>query len=360
MKLGELFFNLGFKADTMKLKDFGRAVADLNMSSVLAATGFGAVYEGAKKLIQIAENIAQGTNKYTRETEKSSDAFQRWVGLAKVAGVDGKIMEQTLRDIAEAHQDLLMGKAPKNAQFWNFLHLTPDIMSGKDPGEVVFKMFERLKGYSTEQQASILRNLGMSIELLDIEKQFPDLRKAYNEQTILSGKELAEVNNSMKLAAQLSADMEKIWGHIGVTLLPIADGFVHIAQSLDDNILKSKQWKAYLEGVAFVMSSIAHPIKSAMLLADANGSKDDWKFKPMFRFPWQKFNLDGSIAPSGKDLSRASDVVGSDLQPKVHVVQHNQITVQGSHDPEAVAKEVDKQIGRHIDHAVASGSPGGF
>lgn len=64
MKLGELFFELGFKSDHMKLKDFGKAVSELNMSSILSAGSFGAMIHGAKELISMADEMAHGVNKF--------------------------------------------------------------------------------------------------------------------------------------------------------------------------------------------------------------------------------------------------------------------------------------------------------
>ena len=54
MKIGELFVELGFHADTMKLKEFTSALGELSMSSVMSVLGLGTLYESVKKIMGIA------------------------------------------------------------------------------------------------------------------------------------------------------------------------------------------------------------------------------------------------------------------------------------------------------------------
>ena len=52
MKIGELFMELGFKADTMKLNEFVKSIGELNMSSVMAGAEVAALADMTKKLLE--------------------------------------------------------------------------------------------------------------------------------------------------------------------------------------------------------------------------------------------------------------------------------------------------------------------
>ncbi len=58
MTIGELVFELGFKADTVKINDFIGMVGKLNLSSVLASFGVKELYDGLNKIMGIADETA--------------------------------------------------------------------------------------------------------------------------------------------------------------------------------------------------------------------------------------------------------------------------------------------------------------
>lgn len=346
MTIGELVFNLGFKADTMKLKDFGRAVADLNLSSIISAGSFGAFIETAKKWIDIAHGMGDGLNKFSMETGKSSEELQRWVKVGEAAQVSGGVVESTIRGIATSMAMIRAGKPPSDANFWSILGLGPQLMSNKDPSQVFMAMLQRLKMLKTDQAMVMLQNYGKNVELLDIIKQFPDLQKAYNDQTVLSPKQLASINQNAVLFTQTSQDLNMIWATLGTSILPgVNQALIQINASLDtmskSEIFKDLQWFIgnFVSGQLGMLGQVG---KGLGLLVQA-GNPNTWR--DMGRADAELARLSTSI----------KEPVGSN-----NVTQHNQITVQGAHNAEATAKAIEEHLDKRIDHAIANGSTGGW
>lgn len=346
MKLGELLFEVGFKADTMKLKEFGRAVADLNMSSILSAGSFWALYEAAKSVINVAQDLGEGVNKFTMETGKSGDALQRWVKVGHQAGVTGDVIETTIRGIAESMAEIQMGKPPADANFWARIGLAPDLLSGKDPSVVFKDMLERLKSLGTTQSMALLQNYGKSVQLLDVIKQFPDLQKAYNDQIVLTPKELALINKNMIELNKASDRLQVVWAELGVTLLPAFDKMLIDFTALIDKMNKSENFKNFLELITKLTSLTGKVLgKSAEGYGKLYG---DFKYA-------REHHPDEVVHPFMKPFWEWGKNSTSTA-----VTQHNTIHVHGVHDPEAVGKAVDDHLGKKIDHAIANGSTGGW
>lgn len=346
MTIGELVFNLGFKADTMKLKDFGRAVADLNVSSILSAGSFGALIETAKKFIDIAQGMGEGINKFTMETDGSSEAIQKWVKVGEKAGVTGGVVEDTIRGIRRSMDELRGGGIVHDSAFWTTLGLGPELLMEKDPSKMFGVMMQRLQAMGSDQARLKLERFGKSTELLDILKQFPNLQEAYNKAQGLSEAQLAKINTNMMMTKQLSQDIQLIWADMGTTLLPALDKIILDLDGLLTKIRSSKDFMALLHfyGKAFEGAG-----QVGGLLGKGAGNL--YNTLTPFASGLVK-NQNPAVLPFFSPLAAIQSGMGA----QTNVTQHNQIVIQGAHDKEAVAKAVDEHLGRRIDHATASSS----
>lgn len=258
MKLGELFFDLGFHADTMRLRDFGKAVADLNMSNILTAGSFGAVYEGATKLVDIANNMALGLNHFGAETGQSTQDLQRWGLVAEEAGVSaGNVVSgvKTLEDSIAR-----MRFTGENSNIWAMLKLDPT--NTKSIFDTLHQLGLRLQGMEIGQQRMFLGFLGLGDEWLDI---LPKIVANYSElskittMTTDSQKQMAEYQ---KTSADLAHNWQMTMADLGVSITPILLGLKEAASSLDENIIKSNTWKTLMIGIGQAITELAHPVKN--------------------------------------------------------------------------------------------------
>ena len=92
MKIGELFVQLGFEADTMKLKDFVRSIGDLNMSSIMATGAWGEFANITKTLLEGTAGLAQEMRFFSTETGLSAQKMQSWSQLARQLGIEGDVV----------------------------------------------------------------------------------------------------------------------------------------------------------------------------------------------------------------------------------------------------------------------------
>src|ERR1019366_3865955 len=199
MKIGELLFELGFKADTMKLKDFGKAVADLNMSGIMAATGFGALYEGAKKIIDMADDLALGVNKFGRETGQSTTEIQKWNKMAEQMGVSSGVVAGSVSTLEDSL--FKMKFTGEGSNIWAKLGLDPT--HTKSMFDVLSMLRTRLKGMGTEQQRFFLEQLGLSTEMLNMFKLTDSQWADINKQQALSTDQLDQMNEYHRSMKQL-------------------------------------------------------------------------------------------------------------------------------------------------------------
>ena len=55
MKIGELFVELLFKSDNMKLKEFVNTIGELDLKSVSSAFGLSKLYDITKKIMEVGK-----------------------------------------------------------------------------------------------------------------------------------------------------------------------------------------------------------------------------------------------------------------------------------------------------------------
>lgn len=332
MKIGELFFNLGFKADTMKLKDFGKAIGDLNMASILTAGSFGAVYEGAKALIGIADQMALGINKFGRETGQSTQDIQKWNKMAEQMGVSAGTVAGS---VATLEDNLFKMKfTGEGSNIWAMLGLDPT--HTKDMFEVLTMLREKLKGMSTEQQRFFLQNLGLSTEMLNMFKMTDQQWASMNKQTTMMDPELKKMQEYHETMVQYGQNLNLIWQHMGLSLSPVAKSLMDVANSIDQNILKSSKWAAFMKIISDGLEGIAHPVDTLRLFTGTKGDKSDMQVHPLFKFPWQKFNQDGTYASDQKPVQVNLKAVVQTTDPhanvKIYTEQHRKTISDAVHN----------------------------
>lgn len=101
MKIGEFFFQILFKSEDKKLKDFVSAIGELNLRSVLAVAGLGQVYDIMEKLQSMTTKTAVGLYKFRVETGLSTKELQQWAKFAERFGVSQEELQQGVESTLE-------------------------------------------------------------------------------------------------------------------------------------------------------------------------------------------------------------------------------------------------------------------
>lgn len=247
MKIGELFFNLGFNADTIKLKDFGKAIGDLNMSSILTAGSFGALYEGAKSLINMADEVALSINNFGIQTGQSTQEIQKWGKMAERVGIPASVMQNSITSLVDSLY--LLKRFGTNSNFWGQLGLNPNETA--DKFRVLDSLADRIKNMDTDATRYYLHQLGLDTQLLNILKLSKDERREILNIYAQSEDKLAKTSEHHKEMVTASQALKDRMVDVGESLTPISTAFDHWASTLLEIVGGSKIWENIVNGIAY-------------------------------------------------------------------------------------------------------------
>lgn len=220
MKLGELFYELGFKEDVTKLNDFIGMVGNLDMQSIFAAAGLGALYTATKKLMTISSDTAMEMRNFTVETGLSSQKMKSWSNAAESVGVAGNTVADTLKHIQMVQAKFKMNQ-PDEGFIQGIYLLNEYGKAGIDIYDDAFLMQEKIVKGLDKMDSSQKRNV---LSLMGINEQ---MLRFYNDQTAFSERnkrivpDKESVNNIMeywKELKKLGQDLKILFTGIGDAL----------------------------------------------------------------------------------------------------------------------------------------------
>lgn len=332
MKIGELLMDLGFNADTMKLRDFAKNVGDLNMKSILTAGSFGAVYNIAKNMVDTAQDLSHEFNKFGRETGESRIKLQQWAAVAEKMGVNVGTLVSGIMTLQQGIFDLNFGK---NTQSWERILGEDDPRTHKDIFETLLKIAEAFEGMDIQMQRYHLRAINLSDEWLNI---LPHLKEAKDE-FYLSEKHLDRMQEHQERMVELSHNVKILWADIGAAMTPAVNKAREIAISVTEVLHDSKEWHDMLGSVGDKLErGDWMGLLFGLIGKTAEGYSKIWD--------WSRAHMmiPSPLSPFNPRLSEEDIRNLIRLRPNINA----SITVQ-SNDPEAAGQKTQKHIQRMMD-----------
>lgn len=244
--IGELVFKVMFQADTMKLKDFSKAVGELNMSSIVSAGNLGLLYEGAKSLINLTDNVALGINKFGRETGQSREEIQKWDKMAEQMGVTTGSVEGSITSLVDGLYR--MKRFGENSNIWGQLI---DPTKTKDMFQVLTMLRERFKGMAVDEQRYYLQKLGLDTQLLNILDLSDGKWKEISAIWALSIEQLDKMDEHHQQMVKSQQALQRAYQDFGSTIAPISTAFDHWKTAVLEILTNSKIWKSTMEGIGY-------------------------------------------------------------------------------------------------------------
>lgn len=104
MKIADLFADLSFHSDTTTLKNFIGMVGELDMASILSATGLGELYNIMKNMLTKAGEAGIEMTRFSTLTGLSAQQMDSWTKAAEQAGLQGDVLKGTIKSLQEAQQ----------------------------------------------------------------------------------------------------------------------------------------------------------------------------------------------------------------------------------------------------------------
>lgn len=242
MKLGELFYELGFKADNTTLNDFIKSIGTLDMSSIMAGAGVGALYEMMRKVTETTRESGMELAKYGIITGMSAQQMSSWTKAAEQAGVEGDVVKQTFMSLQEAQQRARMFGLDQNVS--TGLAMIQNIGKVKDPLKAFYgdlagyqeMVAKGIEGVSAAQQRQILGLLGINEQMLIFYKsrQFSDR----NNQDVFGDETISQMQEITAEWARFNQEMKMIGATFAKDIAPVIIGTTRTLVTLLDQIRK--------------------------------------------------------------------------------------------------------------------------
>jgi len=262
MEIGELLINLGFKADTTKLRDFIHDVGDLNLASVFATTGLAGVVDGIKDIMQVADAAARSLNIFQSLTGLSAKDLQQWDQVAQESGIAAGEMGTAINGLQDKIENLKL--TGEGAAFFGFLGIDPTKMT--DTFTSLKMILNAIKDMDIAKQKFVLTKFGLPENLVQM---IPNLDKI-NAITTNTAEDLGSMREFMVQITDLSSDWKKLMIEIGAI---IEKSFVgDMLRGLDIMIKFLSHWQllipiltvaTYLIGqmaALAIITSLANPV----------------------------------------------------------------------------------------------------
>jgi hypothetical protein len=229
MTAGELLIKLGFETDTMKLNEFIKDLGELNLSSVIAATGLGGMVKGLEDILRTADEVGSSFNKLAGITGVAAQKFEQWENIAKQANVTAGLTSSTIADIQKHIGQMKFGD-PFAIKLQNLFPGLQVMGRENDPAGVYRDLLKIAQGMTLEDARDRFVKAGINTELL-LERGYLD---QIDSELTNSKSSLANIVTYHTAIGKLSEDWKITLTEIGGHLAPIVTFLIDILDVMID------------------------------------------------------------------------------------------------------------------------------
>ena len=233
MKIADLFAEVGFKFDTIKLHEVTKLIGDLNVSSIVGATSVASLGMEIKKMIDSTAEVSSNLKTINANTGINNQFTQQFENAAEALGSSKENADGFLTSLSALQEKIRLGQGGAQAfQLMGFLRLDPVSFNKivgrtEDLTKAIFKALSKpLRSGTPEQIQNQIRDRAYIANLLSLS---PDMNKAAQNpaffQEMLKFKTLSneEIQNSAKntqawVEATKNVNME--FTKLAITILP--------------------------------------------------------------------------------------------------------------------------------------------
>jgi len=211
--IGELFIELFFKADTIKLKDFINSVGELNMSSIASSLGLAGLYDGLNKILTASSATAIGLHTFGAETGISTEKIDQFDNATRKAGLGADVFKNAVKGMQNKLTEMQLTGAGSGF-LSNILGINP--YEAIDEIDMVEKTINRIKEqFKPSMRSWAMGQAGLPSELLAV-----DFSKARQER-FQSEDQTAKLMDYVKATTDLTIAIEALRDDIAVFIAPL-------------------------------------------------------------------------------------------------------------------------------------------
>lgn len=261
MTIGELIVKLGFKSDNKTLRSFIHDIGDLNLASVFAATGLGAMYEGLKNIMDQANSTALSFNTLSKITGVSQQEFEKWERAATMAGLSTGEASKAISDLQSSIFDLIRSGTGGGQFIGQLLHMDPRTMAGH-PDQVMDLLLKKLHSMDDVSRRFFIQMTGLPDRLLLLADNIDKVNSGLTN----SNEEFSTLADWQKTIGQLSYDWKVLIVSIGALMAHIFKPFIDGLDLIFELVEVSKGWLGPLTAILALSWGITAAWKANPLL----------------------------------------------------------------------------------------------
>lgn len=231
MKLGELFVQLGVKADTFTVRDFSRAIGDIPLVAAGAITSLTGLSLGFMEMTKHTLDISNNLSLFRAETGLSIEELQRWQGVARQVGLSGDVMAQSIIRISQAIAQMRLGHADPN-----FLLAMGQVGINPASGnafQVMNQLMAASKKFDPRVMSAALSNMGLSPELMRVFELSPkDFDRMKGRGVIMGDGDTKAMQQFQESVAALTMTLEKSFAQVVVEFEPYMKDLTEVLRFL--------------------------------------------------------------------------------------------------------------------------------
>jgi hypothetical protein len=249
VNLEEFFVTIGFNADTIKVKEFVGALAEMPLQ---AAAGIAALAGIDYQLLKIADeaiNASVAFQMFGSQTGLSWQELQKWQIVAQQANVSADAVTQSVTSLQRQMAEIKLGRG----------NIAPFQILGIDPRQDAFSVLrqlrERLRGVEPAMATNLIQQMGIDpsmIQLLRLSNtEFEKLSKTVKGMT--SGQEKVFLEAKKNLV-QFRIEAQ----HLGIEVVaPLVQDFNQLVTYIGKFVTGLRTLNVWIPGVVIAAAALS-------------------------------------------------------------------------------------------------------
>ena len=190
--IGDLFIELGVKADTQTINRVGNGIKSLRNNLLLVSAAFTGAVVGIDRFVNSALNGVVALQNLNNQTGLSIEKLQRFQQAGQLSNL-ALSADQIAQSLGTAQKNLkLLAISRGNIAPFQMLGIDP--RGNIDIFDVIDKLRGNIEGIDPSIRTSLISELGLSPDFINILKLSKDEFDALSENEFLSGRQRADID----------------------------------------------------------------------------------------------------------------------------------------------------------------------
>jgi hypothetical protein len=361
MNIGELFVTLGFKADTMRVKDFAAAIGEIPVN---VATSIASLAGLEFELFRVAERgmeAAAAFKTFTNQTGLSWEELQRWQIVAQQSETSAEAVASSVTNLQRNLAEIRLGRG--NISPFQML----GISANQDAFAVLAQVRERIKGLDSATATNLISQMGIDASMINVLRlsndEFEKLSKSVGGLTssekgsFLKAKEslallklevqefmfryVAHMIDGFTMLVDKLKEMPVVLAQIGLAVAALVIVFQPLTAAVIGLLLILEDLAVYAKGGNSVIGSVIGGTGTIF-----NGVGAMVKNNPVAGGVASMFSNIGTGPGFFSSVAGAAKAITNNMTQNVNIDVHST----------ADAKEVAKEVKGHLDQATRQAS----